>query len=82
MAAPIHVPSIYIRQRRIFGSPLRRDTLLFDSLAIAVAVIVEGILVADATPLFFEPRFSGCRTPFRSARRRRAGQRDVPAGLR
>ena len=43
--APILVASIYVRQRRFFGSTLLRDTLLFDSFAIALAVLVEVVLV-------------------------------------
>lgn len=59
VAAPIQVASIYIRQRRLFGTTLMRETLWFDSATIATAVLVEGVLVGNATALFFEPRFSG-----------------------
>lgn len=57
--APIQVSSIYVRQRSLFGSALLRETLLFDASTIGLAVLVECALVANATGLFFEPRFAG-----------------------
>lgn len=57
--APIQVSSIYVRQRSLFGSALLRETLLFDASTIGLAVLVECALIANATGLFFEPRFAG-----------------------
>jgi len=58
-AAPIQVTSIYVRQRRIFGSGLLSETLLFDASTIMLALLVEGALIANAFSILFEPRFAG-----------------------
>ena len=39
------VSSIYVRQRRFFGSTLLRETLLFDSSTILIAIGVESSLI-------------------------------------
>ena len=46
VTGPALVASIYARQRRLFGSTLLRDTLLFDSFTIVLALLVEACLVA------------------------------------
>ena len=46
VTGPVLVTSIYTRQRRLFGSTLLRDTLLFDSFTIVLALLVEACLVA------------------------------------
>jgi hypothetical protein len=45
ITGPVLVTSIYARQRRLFGTTLLRETLLFDSLTIALATLVEACLV-------------------------------------
>jgi len=45
ITGPILISSIYIRQRRLFGSTLLRETVLFDSFAITLALLVEAILI-------------------------------------
>ncbi len=57
--SPIHVGSIYSRQRRLFGSTLVRDTLLFDTSVIIMAFGVEAVLILNCVGVLFEPRFSG-----------------------
>ncbi len=57
--SPIHVGSIYNRQRRIFGSALLRETLLFDTFVIITAVVVEAIVILNCLGVLFEPRFAG-----------------------
>ncbi len=59
ITSPIHVGSIYRRQKRLFGSALIRETLLFDTSVIIMAVGVETVLVFNCLGLLFEPRFSG-----------------------
>ena len=59
ITSPIHVGSIYRRQQRLFGSALIRETLLFDTSVIIMAVGVETVLVFNCLGLLFEPRFSG-----------------------
>lgn len=44
VTAPVLVGSIYVRQRRFFGRALLRETLLFDTSTIVIALVVEGIL--------------------------------------
>lgn len=58
IASPLLVGSIYVRQQRLFGSALLRDTLLFDSSVVAMGVLVEFVLIANCIGIFFEPRFS------------------------
>ena len=57
--SPIHVGSIYQRQRRLFGSALIRETLLFDTSVIIMAVGVEAVLILNCLGVLFEPRFAG-----------------------
>lgn len=45
ITGPILISSIYVRQRRFFGSTLLRETLLFDSFSIFIAVLVEAALI-------------------------------------
>jgi len=59
LTSPIHVGSIYKRQRRLFGSALVRETLLFDTSVIITAVGVEAVLILSCLGVLFEPRFSG-----------------------
>ena len=49
VTSPVLVASIYVRQRRRFGSTLLRETLLFDSFTILVAVVVEALLLLAST---------------------------------
>ncbi|HXV37210.1 MAG TPA: hypothetical protein VEC18_08675 [Myxococcota bacterium] len=58
LTSPLHVGSVYVRQKRIFGSTLLRETILFDSSVVIAAVIVEVVLIANWLGLFFEPRFA------------------------
>ncbi len=57
--SPIHVGSIYSRQRRLFGSTLVRETLLFDTTVIIMAAGVEAVLILNCLGVLFQPRFSG-----------------------
>jgi hypothetical protein len=56
--SPIHVGSIYKRQMRLFGSALIRETLLFDTSVIFMALGVEAVLIINCLGVF-EPRFAG-----------------------
>ncbi len=58
VTSPIHIGSVYVRQRRIFGSALLRETLLFDTFTIVSAVVVEAVLVLNCLGVLFEPQFS------------------------
>ena len=42
---PVLVGSIYFRQRRFFGKTLLRETILFDSSTITIALMVETSLI-------------------------------------
>jgi hypothetical protein len=57
--APLHIGSVWARQRRLFGTALLRETLLFDTFVIFLAMLVEIVLVANCLGWFFEPRFAG-----------------------
>jgi hypothetical protein len=59
VTSPIHVGSIYRRQRRLFGSALIRETLLFDTSVIIMAVGVEAVLILNCLGVLFQPIFSG-----------------------
>jgi hypothetical protein len=59
LTSPIHVGSIYKRQRRLFGSPLIRETLLFDTSVIFMALGVEAVLILNCLGVLFQPRFAG-----------------------
>jgi hypothetical protein len=56
--SPLLVGSIYVRQRRLFGTGLIRETLLFDTSVVVLAVMVEIVLVVNCLGVLFEPRFS------------------------
>jgi hypothetical protein len=58
VTSPLLVGSIYVRQRRLFGSGLIRETLLFDTFVVASAVVVETALIVNFLGWFFEPRFA------------------------
>ncbi len=57
--SPIHVGSIYKRQRHLFGSALLRETLLFDTFVIITAVGVEVVVILNCLGVLFQPRFAG-----------------------
>ena len=59
VTAPFQVTSIYVRQRRLFGSTLLHETLLFDASTVSIGFLVEIALVVNALGLFAEPRFAG-----------------------
>jgi len=58
ITSPLLVSSIYVRQRRLFGSSLIRETLLFDTFVMVSAALVETALIANCFTAFFEPRFA------------------------
>jgi len=58
LTSPFLVGSIYVRQRRLFGSGLIRETLLFDTLVVAMAVLVEIVLIVNFLGVLFESRFA------------------------
>ncbi len=58
ITSPLLVGSIYVRQRRLFGTSLIRETLLFDTFVVVMAVLVEIILIVNCLSTFFEPRFA------------------------
>ena len=58
LTSPFLVGSIYVRQRRLFGSGLIRETLLFDTFVVAMAVLVEIVLIVNFLGVIFESRFA------------------------
>ncbi len=50
--------SIYVRQRRLFGTTLLRETLLFDTSVVVMAMLVEIVLIMNFLGVLFEPRFA------------------------
>ena len=58
ITSPLLVGSIYVRQRRLFGSGLIRETLLFDTFVVVMAVLVEIALIVNCLGALFESRFS------------------------
>ncbi len=58
ITSPLLVGSIYVRQRRLFGSGIIRETLLFDTFVVAIAVLVEIVLIVNCLGVFFEARFA------------------------
>ncbi len=58
ITSPLLVGSIYVRQRRLFGTGLIRETLLFDTFVVIMAVVVEIALVINFLGLVFESRFA------------------------
>ena len=47
ITSPLLVGSIYVRQRRLFGTSLIRETLLFDTFVVVMAVLVEIVLIVN-----------------------------------
>jgi hypothetical protein len=58
ITSPLLVGSIYVRQRRLFGTGLIRETLLFDSFVVVMAVLVEIALIVNCLTAFFESHFA------------------------
>ncbi len=58
VTSPLHVGSVYVRQRRLFGTTLLRETLLFDTLVMVMAVLVEIVLIVNFLGVLFEPTFA------------------------
>jgi len=58
VTSPLHIGSVWARQRRLFGTVLLRDTLLFDTFVMALAMLVEVVLIANCLGWLFEPRFA------------------------
>ena len=58
ITSPLLVGSIYVRQRRLFGTGLIRETLLFDTFVVAMAVLVEIALIVNCLGALFESRFA------------------------
>ena len=58
VTSPLLVGSIYVRQQRLFGSGLIRETLLFDTFVMVSAVVVETALIVNCLGIFFESHFS------------------------
>ncbi len=56
--APPHIYSVWARQRRLFGTALLRDTLLFDTFVMVLAIAVEVVLIANCGGWLFSPRFA------------------------
>jgi hypothetical protein len=56
VTSPLLVGSIYVRQRRLFGTGLIRETLLFDTVVVIMAVLVEIALIVNCIGAVFEPR--------------------------
>lgn len=57
-ASPLLVGSIYVRQRRLFGTSLIRETILFDTFVVVMAVLVEIVLIVNCLGMFFESHFA------------------------
>jgi hypothetical protein len=58
ITSPLLVGSIYVRQRRLFGSGLIRETLLFDTFVVVMAVVVEIALIVNCLGVIFESHFA------------------------
>ena len=58
ITSPLLVGSIYVRQRRLFGTSLIRETLLFDTFIVVMAALVEIVLVVNFLGLIFESHFA------------------------
>lgn len=57
VTAPPHIYSVWARQRRLFGTALLRETLLFDSFVMFLATLVEALLIVNCLGWLFESRF-------------------------
>ena len=58
VTSPLLVGSIYVRQRRLFGTGLIRETLLFDTFVVIMAALVEIALVVNFLGAEFESHFA------------------------
>ncbi|MBW2716280.1 MAG: hypothetical protein JRD03_09395 [Deltaproteobacteria bacterium] len=58
ITSPMLVGSIYVRQRRLFGTGLIRETLLFDTLVVIMAIFVESVLIVNCFGTIFEQHFA------------------------
>jgi len=58
ITSPLLVGSIYVRQRRLFGTGLIRETLLFDTFVVVMAALVEIALVVNCLGMIFESHFA------------------------
>ena len=58
ITSPMLVGSIYVRQRRLFGTGLIRETLLFDTLVVIMAIFVESVLIVNCFGSIFEQHFA------------------------
>ena len=58
ITSPLLVGSIYVRQRRLFGTGLIRETLLFDTSVVVMAALVEIALIVNCLSEFFESHFA------------------------
>ncbi len=58
ITSPLLVGSIYVRQRRLFGTGLIRETLLFDTFVMIMAVVVETALIVNCFGTAFETHFA------------------------
>ena len=58
ITSPLLVGSIYVRQRRLFGTGLIRETLLFDTFVVVMAALVEIALIVNFLDLIFEAHFA------------------------
>jgi hypothetical protein len=58
ITSPLLVGSIYVRQRRLFGTGLIRETLLFDTTVIVAAVLVEIALIVNCLGILFASHFA------------------------
>ena len=56
--SPLLVGSIYVRQRRLFGTGLIRETLLFDTFIVIMAALVEIALIVNFLGLIFDAHFA------------------------
>jgi hypothetical protein len=57
ITSPISLASVYLRQKRLFGTALLRKTLMFDTSVILMTISVEAVLVINCLGVFFEPSF-------------------------
>jgi len=62
VTSPMLVGSIYVRQRRLFGTGLIRETILFDSFVVVVALLVEAALIVNFLGSLFESHFAAYLT--------------------
>ena len=58
ITSPLLVGSIYVRQRRLFGTSLIRETVLFDTFVMVTAALVENALIVNCLGSLFESHFA------------------------